>query len=310
MNSYFSHDSNARNSEKMIKLRMKHKVAGYGVYFMLLERLRDEKNYMSIKDYNLLAFDLRVDASLIKSVVEEFGLFVFTDDGEYFYSEGFNKRMAIKDEKTKRRSIAGKQGAEKRWNNSEQEQTKTPNNDSAIAMPLKKDSNAIAMLQKNIASKVKESKVNKSKTNNSSTSVSTDNLNFKEKQRQTFTLDIWPLFDKKTKFDKAYEAYCEDILEGATNEQIVEALNNLAKYYKINGTQKRYMINPQTYFEERRYTDDIDLTPPAKMANGRQIVQKETLPDWAKDDHQAAATKVDLKAQEKLKKQLAEMRGE
>ena len=33
---YFSHDSNARNDEKVIRLRMKHGAAGYGVYFMLL----------------------------------------------------------------------------------------------------------------------------------------------------------------------------------------------------------------------------------------------------------------------------------
>lgn len=99
MNSYFSHDSNARNSSKMLQVRMKLGAIGYAIYFMLLERLRDEDDYKSVKDYNAIAFDLRVDASQIKAVVEEFGLFVFTDDGKYFYSEGFNKRMAFKDEK-------------------------------------------------------------------------------------------------------------------------------------------------------------------------------------------------------------------
>lgn len=79
---YFSHDSNARNDEKLLNLRIHHGAAGYGVYFMLLERLREDKNYMSAKDYNMLAFDLRVDASLVKAVVEKYGLFVFTDDGK------------------------------------------------------------------------------------------------------------------------------------------------------------------------------------------------------------------------------------
>lgn len=96
MNNYFSHDSNARNSEKMIKVRMKYGAEGYGVYFMILERLRDEANYMSIKDYNVIAFDLRVDASIIKAVVEDFGLFVFTDDGKYFYSSKFKHKSHIK----------------------------------------------------------------------------------------------------------------------------------------------------------------------------------------------------------------------
>lgn len=103
---YFSHDSNARNSDKLIRLRMRHGAAGYGVFFMILERLRDEEDYMSVKDYNMIAFDLRVDASLIKSVVEDFGLFAFTEDGKCFYSESFSQRMAVKDNISKKRSQA------------------------------------------------------------------------------------------------------------------------------------------------------------------------------------------------------------
>ena len=112
---YFSHDSNARNDEKLVGLRMKHGAAGYGVYFMLLERLREESSYTSVKDYNMLAFDLRVDASLIKSVIEDFGLFAFTDDGKCFYSESFSRRMGVKDEISIKRSEAGKRGNNKRW---------------------------------------------------------------------------------------------------------------------------------------------------------------------------------------------------
>ena len=107
---YFSHDSNARNDEKLVRLRMKHGAAGYGVYFMILERLRDEADYMSAKDYNMIAFDLRVDAAIVKSVVEDFGLFTFTDDGKCFYSESFTRRMLVMEEASSRRSVAGKKG--------------------------------------------------------------------------------------------------------------------------------------------------------------------------------------------------------
>ncbi len=51
----------------------------------------------------MIAFDLREDTSLIKSVVEDFGLFVFTDDGKYFYSESFKQRMEIKDEQSRKK---------------------------------------------------------------------------------------------------------------------------------------------------------------------------------------------------------------
>ena len=112
---YFSHDSNARNDEKLVRLRMKQGAAGYGVYLMILERLREEADYMSAKDYNMIAFDLRVDAAIVKSVVEDFGLFTFTDDGKCFYSESFTRRMDIKDTLRRQRSEGGKIGMKNRW---------------------------------------------------------------------------------------------------------------------------------------------------------------------------------------------------
>jgi hypothetical protein len=134
---YFSHDSNARNDDKLLRLRMRHGAAGYGVYFMILERMRDESNYMCVKDYNTIAFDLRVDAALIKSVIEDFGLFVFTDDGKYFYSASFLRRMEVKDEASKKRSMAGIKGSAKRWG-------KSQCYGNAIAMPSQSDNKRIA----------------------------------------------------------------------------------------------------------------------------------------------------------------------
>ena len=157
LTSYFPHDSNARNSDKLIRLRMRHKAAGYGVFFMILERLREEPSYMSVKDYNMIAFDLREDASLIKSVIEDFGLFVFTEDGKYFYSESFKKRMEFKDDKSKKRSEAGKIGLAKRWGKKESE---IANDTEFIANATDNDSNAIAKDEKNIARKEKDSKDN------------------------------------------------------------------------------------------------------------------------------------------------------
>lgn len=121
---YFSHDSNARNDEKLVRLRMKHGAAGYGVYFMILERLREEADYMSAKDYNMIAFDLRVDAAIVKSVVEDFGLFTFTDDGKCFYSESFTRRMDIKDTLRRQRSEGGKIGMKNRWKKEQGKQDK------------------------------------------------------------------------------------------------------------------------------------------------------------------------------------------
>ena len=126
LSSYFPHDSNARNDERLVKVRMQHGPAGYGVYFMLVERLREDQEYMSVVDYNLIAYDLRIDASLAKSIIRDFGLFAFTVDterGECFYSESLRQRMARKDEITAKRKAASAIGVSVRQEN--REKTKT-----------------------------------------------------------------------------------------------------------------------------------------------------------------------------------------
>jgi hypothetical protein len=109
--SYFSHDSNARNSKKLLRLRQAYGAAGYGVYFMLLERLREEGGYTSDRDYDMIAYDLRESTELIKSVVEDFDLFEISHDGKHFSSKGFTERMELREI----RAQAGRKGASGRW---------------------------------------------------------------------------------------------------------------------------------------------------------------------------------------------------
>lgn len=116
MNSYFPHDSNARFSKKLMRLRQKMGAEGYGIYFMLIERLRDEQDMKCITDYDLLEFDLRAEPDKIRSVVEDFGLFVISDDGKMFWSDGLDERMEFKEAKSRKKSDAGKKGAGNRWN--------------------------------------------------------------------------------------------------------------------------------------------------------------------------------------------------
>jgi len=106
---YFSHEASARNDEKCIALRMVHGLSGYGAFWCLIERLMQESDYTSVADYNRIAFDLRCDAALIKAVVEDFGLFTFTENGERFYSESLMRRMLKVDEISARRSEVAKQ---------------------------------------------------------------------------------------------------------------------------------------------------------------------------------------------------------
>ena len=112
---YFPHDSNARGDEKLIALRIKHGWAGYGIYWALVEKLRDASGYKLAANYDVIAYDLRVDSEMIERIICDFGLFVVTDDYKYFYSESLLHRMSKRDQKLKKMSEAGKRGNEKRW---------------------------------------------------------------------------------------------------------------------------------------------------------------------------------------------------
>jgi hypothetical protein len=131
---YFSHDSNARNDDKLIAVRMKHDWKGYGLFWAIIEKMREANNYVCVRDYNIIAYDLRTDASTIKSIIEDFGLFAFTEDGKCFYSERLNLSMEIKEEK----SAKAKESAKKRW-----DLEKLKNQNDANALPPHTDSNAI-----------------------------------------------------------------------------------------------------------------------------------------------------------------------
>ena len=159
MRSYFSHDSNARNSDKLMKVRMKLGAEGYGIFFMLIERLREEEGYKSTIDYDTLAFDLRVDAEKVKQVVEDYDLFKFTEDGNYFYSDSFNERMEMMDKRAQQRISKAKKAAEARWNKQSEDTS------NAQALPKQCSSNAQALLNHANKIKLNKTKLNKIKLN-------------------------------------------------------------------------------------------------------------------------------------------------
>ena len=159
MRSYFSHDSNARNSDKLMKVRMKLGAEGYGIFFMLIERLREEEGYKSTIDYDTLAFDLRVEPEKVKQVVEDYDLFKFTEDGKYFYSDSFNERMEMMDKRAQQRISKAKKAAEARWNKQSEDTS------NAQALPKQCSSNAQAMLNHANKIKLNKTKLNKIKLN-------------------------------------------------------------------------------------------------------------------------------------------------
>ena len=136
---YFNHDSTARNDYRIVKMRSKLGMEGYGIFWAILEMLFTEENKLCIEDYDSLAFGLQCDPKLLKQVIEDFDLFIIEDN--CFYSRRLNNQI----EEINSKSNKAKENAQKRWNN-------------ASAMRPHSDSTA---------SKVKYSKVVKSKVKKS-----------------------------------------------------------------------------------------------------------------------------------------------
>ena len=123
---YFQHDCNARQDEKILALRMKHGWEGYGLYWALIEKLRESDNYSCVCDYNLIAYDLRSDANKIKSIIEDFRLFDFATDenrGKLLYSRRLLEDMNLKDDAREAKVEAGKKGAEAKKKKAEPKQS-------------------------------------------------------------------------------------------------------------------------------------------------------------------------------------------
>ena len=106
---YFSHDCNARNDNKVINLRIKHGMRGYGIYFGIIELLMESKSYQLPLDFTTIAYDLREDAKSIEDIVMNYGL--FTINCTAFWSDSLKERMKRREEVSARRSEAGKRGA-------------------------------------------------------------------------------------------------------------------------------------------------------------------------------------------------------
>jgi hypothetical protein len=105
---YFSHDYNARQDDKIKRLIRKHGMAGYGIFWAIVEDLYNNANALRL-DCEGMAFEYRVGEDVIESIINDFDLFVF--DGELFGSKSVENRLNERDKKSKKAS----ENARKRW---------------------------------------------------------------------------------------------------------------------------------------------------------------------------------------------------
>ena len=72
--------------QRSAKLRARMGWAGYGIYLAILQRLRSEKDCVLELDYETLAFSFWTDEDTLRSIIEDFGLFVIDRKNRTFFS--------------------------------------------------------------------------------------------------------------------------------------------------------------------------------------------------------------------------------
>ena len=94
---YFSHDSNALTDTKILNMRADYGLEGYGLYWVIIEMLRNEESYkLSLNKNTYRAIKTLTNTTIdiekfIKDCIEDYELFV--QENEKFYSNSLLKRM-------------------------------------------------------------------------------------------------------------------------------------------------------------------------------------------------------------------------
>lgn len=119
-------------------MRIEEGAAGYGVYWMILELLRDAPGFKFSRNPKAIAFAINEhDVELVLRVINNFGLFDFDDD-DLLWSPWLHDAMEAYNDKKTRLQEAGRRGAAKRW------AAAHGTDGQAIATPSLEDGQAIA----------------------------------------------------------------------------------------------------------------------------------------------------------------------
>lgn len=96
------------DSPEVMRARMEHGMAAYGIYVALMQLLEEDVNHKMSKDYSMIAYEMRVDVSVVQSVVEDFDLFEV--EKESFYSKELSDIIEQNRKVSEARARAGRAG--------------------------------------------------------------------------------------------------------------------------------------------------------------------------------------------------------
>lgn len=228
---YFSHDCNAQDDPKCMLLIDQLGMEGYGIFWALIERLRNEVNYMLPHAVaSALAKRWGTSKEKVESVIKNYSL--FTTDGDFFYSNRLRTSMQLKTDKARK-------SANYRWDNANAMQADTKR----IANGMQKD-----------AIKVKESKVKEYIVEIVAFLNLKTGKDFKPESKKTLSLVAARLAEGYTVAD------FKNVISGRTDKWMNdEKMSEFLRPETLFGTKfESYLVKQTTALETKETVDFYD----------------------------------------------------
>ena len=94
---------------------------------------------------------------------------------------------------------------------------------------------------------------------------------------------LWALYPRKVGKQKARKYYERAVKNGTSDETIKRGIENYNKEIRVQGTQTNFIQHGATWFGNAGWENEYNFEPPKRNNNQRQLIQKEKLPDWARN---------------------------
>lgn len=217
---YFPHFSNARHDRKLKRVIKDLGIEGYGIYFMVLEVLRDQQDFKyPLGDIDLLADEFGTSESKLRVVITNYDLFQLDVENNFF---SMNQKLYMQPYLDK--SERAREASRLRWDKFKD----------ANALP-NADANALPNAKQVKESKVKESKVKEDKVLSARDLIFEKWFKYKTEKGQTYKL-----IGKETLI-KTWSSYSDSQLEQIIDTSIS---NNWAGLFPPKYNQPS-QANPQ-----------------------------------------------------------------
>ena len=72
--------------------------------------------------------------------------------------------------------------------------------------------------------------------------------------------NLWEQYPNKKSKPKAFTAYKKAIKEGTTDDEILKGIENYKREIELKRTDKQYIAHASTWFNQKRWLDEYDLT--------------------------------------------------